>query len=317
MNHLHTCLFVCGLIIALLVPTSKAQESTEGDNIKFEVFIDFEDQELKQHRARIETLLIESFSEYVSMFGGMPKKVDGTPYTELKITVTRGSGGESGPESITLGIDDTKLYGFYGWELVLLHEVFHLWNTETFQYQGNGELWFNEGAADYYAFKLASKIGIIPPEEVVTRFAVPISNYLRDDELGRLAISGAVGVRDGPDHKPSHNLLTRHGGFTALMVLDHQIRSDFTGVFSLDYLMRELYLNNSRDNKYSNQTLIQLIDKSTGFDARAFFRQYIESPNILPIKAYFDIEKLSLSHKNGAKLKDRRQLILSEMLHLQ
>lgn len=303
------------VLLSAVLFTQSVVFAQDADNqgLTLNVSIEFEDTGLKVHEGRLRTLLSEAFSEYVSLFGGMPRKRDGSAYTDLKLEVVHGLGGEAEPEFIQLRINDTKLFGFYSWEMVLLHEVFHLWSAETFSYQSEREQWFNEGVAEYYTFKLAAKLGIIPAEQVATRFTFPIAAYLSGAGIGAVSMSQAGLVNEG---KRKHYFLIYHGGFTAAMALDYQIRAQSNNVFSLDYLMRELYLEKSTQNRYTNATLIELLDQSTGFNAKPFFKKFIEGREVIPIGQYFDLGMLDIWLRTGQNIsldiKSRR--ILESML---
>ena len=126
-------------------------------------------------------------------------------------------------------------------------------------------------------------------------------------------MSNAASLNGG---KRAHYFLIYHGGLTATMVLDHQIRSAPGNVFSLDYLMRELYVSSSRTKPYSNATLVKLIRTTTGYDAADFFEQYILGKKVIPVGAYFDLGMLELSHKLGLELGGSNQQVLADMLNI-
>ncbi len=299
------------------LPQASAQNPLVPDASKtgttLNVSIEFSDSSLKKFEPRLRVLLEEAFSEYVGLFGGMPKAKDGDEYTELKLKVSHGVGGEADPEYIELRIDDTKQFGFYTWEMTLLHEIFHLWNGETFRYSSDREQWFNEGVTEYYTFKLAVKLGIISQTQVASRFAYPLGSYLSSRGLTKTSMSLAPLVDGG---KRDHYFLIYHGGLVAAMVLDYQIRSSSNNTFSLDYLMRELYLSKSRDNRYTNEALVDLIDTSTGFKAKQFFDRYIEGKLIIPVGRYFDLGRLDFRQRMGGTFKQERDTVLEDMLEV-
>lgn len=310
-------LFCCALVWLSYLPLALAQDSlapsSQPAGTTLSVSIEFSDSGLKKFEPRLRTLLEEAFSEYVGLFGGMPKSKDGSDYTQLKLKVSQGMGGEADPEYIELRINDTKLFGFYSWEMTLLHEVFHLWSAETFRYSSDREQWFNEGATEYYTFKLAVKLGIISQQEVASRFLFPVGSYLSAQGLTKTSMSLAPLVDGG---KRDHYFLIYHGGLVAAMVLDYQIRANSNNIFSLDYLMRELYLSKSRENRYTNQTLVELIDSSTGFKAKSFFDRYIEGKQIIPVGRYLDLGLLEFRLKAPEAQKLKRDRILESMLEI-
>jgi len=53
------------------------------------------------------------------------------------------------------------------------------------------EQWFNEGGAEYYAFRIALKLGPIGKDEIPARLGLPIGYYLNDSGIGSLSMSEA------------------------------------------------------------------------------------------------------------------------------
>lgn len=302
------------VIFALFDSTAAVAKSENFDILpmsKLIISIEYMDESLRKYEPRLKFLIDKAYVEYTELFDGPAKKLDGIPYDHLTIRVTHGFSGEANPETIELGISDIELYGFYGWEMIVLHEVLHFWNAETFRYADNREQWFNEGVSEYLTFRLAAKIGVISKEEIIDAFAKPIGSYLSAEGIGRLSLRKAAST---DELKRQHYFLIYHGGYVVGMVLDHQIRLKSNGTKSLTDLMREIYRSNSRSEPYSKTSLIDSLSNSAAQDYSQFFDDYIDGTEIIPVGSFFDIGRLGLSQKFGLDVEDPNQVILLEML---
>ncbi|PCI53240.1 MAG: hypothetical protein COB36_12405 [Alphaproteobacteria bacterium] len=275
------------------------------------ISIEYEDEEPRKYEPRLKFLIDRAYVEYTELFNGPALKVNGKPYTHLKLKISHGFYGEADPETIELGLSDAKLFGFYNWEMMVLHEVLHFWNAETFRYTDDQEQWFNEGVTEYLTFRLAAKIGIIPEDEVISSFAKPISTYLSAKGIGSISLREAAST---DELKRQHYFLVYHGGFVTGMVLDHQIRVNSKGKKNLTDLMREVYASNSRHCPYSQSSLIRSLYKSTSQDHSKFFENYVDGTEIIPVGRYFDIGKLGFSQAFNIEIKDPKQQVLLDML---
>jgi len=121
-----------------------------------DVYINFKVENLDQNKQRLLSLIDSAFVHYSRLFGGPPKKLNGESYDRLTVNVHNTLTYEADPEIIDVGIHNKKLFGFYTWELGVIHEMLHLWSGETFKYADNREQWFNEGASDYLTLRLGA-----------------------------------------------------------------------------------------------------------------------------------------------------------------
>lgn len=177
-----------------------------------DVHLNFHDEGLQENKSRLLSLIDSAFVHYSELFGGAPKKVNGEPYDRLTVNVHSMMTYEADPEVIDIGIHDRKLYGFYSWELGVLHEMLHLWNGETYRYANAKEQWFNEGVSEYLTFRLGAKLGIIPEDKVLSTFASPIGSYLSAKGIGEISLREA-GSTD--QLKREHYFIVYHGGYVA------------------------------------------------------------------------------------------------------
>ena len=276
-----------------------------------EVQVNFKAENLTQNKQRLLSLIDAAFVNYSELFGGPPKKLNGDPYDKLTVNVYDDLTFEADPEVIDIGIHDKMPFGFYRWELGVVHEMIHLWSAETFRYADGREQWFNEGIGDYLAFRLAAKLGIIPKDKILSTFAAPIATYLSATGIGEISLrqAGSSALL-----KRQHYFLVYHGGYVAGLVLDHQIRLKSNGKASLDDLMRNLYLANSRSKTYSMESLLSSLSESTSIDFSTFFDRYIDGSEIIPVGSYFDIGMLEIFKQYGMEVTDQNQRTLEQML---
>jgi len=242
---------------------AKNAENFELPKSKLTLNLEFSNEGVALYKDRLIYLVDTTVEECIKLFGGLPRKLNGQDYTTLKIVVSDGFGGEADPEFIDLRISDTKLFGFYNWEMLLIHELLHLWSAETFRYVDDQEQWFNEGVTEYLTFRIAAKLGIIKQEDVLNTFSKPLSTYLSAKGLGRYSMRSAAST---DQLKRQHYFLIYHGGYVAGMVLDHQIRLRSHEKFSLSTLMSELYFSHSREKPYSSSSIVRLIKRTTMLD---------------------------------------------------
>lgn len=308
-----TMIFVFILWFVTMPSLAQTNETVELPKSKIELTIEFTNDSALTYKNRLIELVDTALAEYTNLFGGPPKKLNGDAYDKLTIKLTKrskGLGGEADPEYIDLRVSETKVFGFYDWEMAVLHEVLHLWSAETFRYADDQDQWFNEGVTEYLAQRLAAKLGIIKQEEILSIFSRPIGTYLSAKGVGELSLRNAGGT---DKLKKEHFLLVYHGGFVVGMVLDHQIRSKSKGKFSLDTLMSELYRTHSRKNPYSSSSILKLIKQSMNLDFDQFFERHVYGNQIIPVGQYFDIGALSLSQR-GKPITEERQKVLFDML---
>lgn len=121
----------CNHVILLLVCAVLFASSCKANDIekyqlpisKLTLELEFADESAKPIKKKLIPLVDLYISEATELFGGPPKKLNGDAYTRLRIKISKsGFGGEADPEFIELrGVSDRKIFGFYGWEIALLH----------------------------------------------------------------------------------------------------------------------------------------------------------------------------------------------------
>ena len=276
-----------------------------------DVYVNFKDENLTQNKQRLLELIDSAYVNYSELFGGPPKKLNSEPYDHLTVNVYSTATYEADPEVIDIGIHNKKLFGYYSWELGVLHELIHLWSAETFRYADGREQWFNEGVGNYLTLRLGAKLGVIPKDQILSTFAMPISTYLSGKGIGEISLrkAGSTGKL-----KQEHYFIVYHGGYVAALIIDHQLRLNSKGKANLNGLMPKLYQSHSRSNPYTMESLLKLLNEATSADFSAFFARYIDGPEIIPIGSYFDIGMLEIFNEYGIKVEDEKQQVLKEML---
>ena len=249
---------------------------------------EFLDEESLVKEAEFTEVITKSFALFKDLFGGNPRDTLDATYTDftIKVSKTIDSGGEADPKSIVLNWSDNTTLGYGSWKTVLMHELFHLWNGETIRYKNGEEHWFNEGFSEFYAFQTAVRMGIVPPEEMLTTSALSIGYYTGSKGLGNISMRTA-GINDKT--KFDNFFLVYHGGWITAMVLDTDIRSRTNNEKSLDDLMKWLYAKFLRTDKlYNTDDIINGLKITTGLDYTKFYNKYIYDTEVIPVSKYFD-----------------------------
>jgi predicted metalloprotease with PDZ domain len=245
-------------------------------------------------RPDAERVLRAGLDELTTIFNGPPRDSTGHPALRLTVNLSTGVAGEgdSDPGVLTIVAGEQPLFGFYSWRLVVLHELVHLWSAETFRYRDNREQWFNEGVAEYYMLRTATRRGFVAPETAPAIAAMAAGFYTSAPGAGHLSLREAGRT---PANKREHYFLVYHGGWMAATILDVDIRRRTRGTRSLDDLMRWLYANrDARARRYALDDLIRGLKAASGLDYAAFMESYVEGKAVLPIGEYLDLGNVAL-----------------------
>ncbi|MBD1584390.1 hypothetical protein HC733_19345 [Pseudoalteromonas sp. S16_S37] len=249
----------------------------------------FMDNASAKKELEINGLTNRAFAAYIKLFGGLPRDLKGKEYSEITIHVNKGKhlGGEADPKLIMLSWNEGKAFGFATWQTILLHELFHLWSGESIRYQDGQEHWFNEGFAEFYAYKSAVELDLIPSNEMLAMVSSVIGYYLSASRLGDISMREA-----GRTNKTKFDnyFLVYSGGWTVAMALDHDIRKRTNNNKSIDNLMQWLYSNFPRDKRrYTQKDIIEGIRLTTGLNYTQFIDSYVDGHAILPVSEYLPI----------------------------
>ena len=239
------------------------------------VRVRYGDRKAAELDARVREIAGTAIESYTALFGRVPDDARGEPLHELALTIAHGPGrgGESDPGLVSVTIGERPVFGFYGWELTLLHELFHLWSAGTFRHETCAEPWFDEGVAELYTLRTAVEIGFLSPEEVVSATSTLLGFYLSATDIGKLSLREAGST---PEEKRAHCFLVHDGGLAAL------------------FLMRWLAEHFDRGGRlYDMDDLINGLRETTGVDVRAFFTRYVDGLEPVPVGQYLDLGRLS------------------------
>lgn len=253
------------------------------------------DTELRSHLAR-------ALDTYIPLFGGPPRDAGGEPCRRLRFEIKHGPAayGEADPGLVKMTLNNQKVFGEEVWPLVVVHEMFHLWNAESFRYRSAEEQWFNEGVTELYAMRTAAKLGIIARDHVPVRFAVPLACYVTAKGLG------TISMREAGAKKSAHYFLLYHGGLTAGLVLDREIRRQSGGRRSLDDLMRWLYAGfDARERRYTNEDLASGLDQIGAGNYRQFLERYVAGREVIPLASFVDLGTLGMETMGSVLLPDK------------
>ena len=99
----------------------------------------------------------------------------------------------------------------------------------------------------------------------------------------------------------------RYSSRQALSLLYH------TGKETIAATLRGLYKTHSRNNRYSSDSILKLINHTTELDFSIFFERYIYGNEVISVGHYFDIGWL-MFNEIGAPIGEKEQQVLKEML---
>lgn len=280
---------------SLLAAQSRVFSTARFTAGAMEVTVVFRDAEVGALENELRTVLTGGLNRYEALFGGPPRNPDGTSTDRLLVDVTSAPLGEgdADPGIIRLTVGRRSYFGFYDWQLTLLHEAFHLWNAESFRYADGREQWFNEGASEFYALQTAASLGLIAPDRVPAVAGMVAGFYAGATGLGELSLRDAGAT---PELKRDHYFLVYHGGWIALLVLDHDIRRRTANLHSLDEVMRRLYrLYDARRRRYDMHDLVEALRLASGASYEDFFARYIDGRETIPVADRFDAGALAMT----------------------
>jgi pimeloyl-ACP methyl ester carboxylesterase len=276
---------------------------------QIEIRLNFFDEDSIGYEANLTSVARLAMDHFTKLFGGPPLDSEGQPRKLITFDIRHGNlSGESHPDRLELTIGSQKVFGYLDWRMLMIHEILHLWNAETFRYADYREQWFNEGATEYVTFRTAVKLGIQPPGKGPFILVRSWGNYNAARGIGEISLREA----GHEDRKKGHYFLVYHGGLTACTVLDYEIRRLTDNARTFEDLLRYLYQNhNHTDRKYSARNLLEGLREISGHDFADFFRRHIHGTEIIPIGRYItrmEIEALRLGDDHKIPEPDRKIL---------
>ncbi len=278
-------------------------KSVNTKNLK--INYSFSNSELSQKELEITEIIGKGFETYNNLFGGKPRDTLNIEYNDFVVKIRHSSnlGGEADPKIIILNWSENTLFSSANWKTVLLHELFHLWNAESFRYKSGEEHWFNEGFTEFYTYQTAAKLGLISKETILSTSLIPIGSYLGTERFDNLSMREAG---KNNKNKFENYFLVYHGGWVTAMILDYDIRTKTNNEKNLDNLMRWLYENFLRTERlYDMDDIVEGIRITTGLDYTNFFSKYVNGSEVIPVADYFDLGKALWSLQFNTKDKSK------------
>lgn len=253
--------------------------------------------------------IVAGIQHYRELFDGYPRDLQGFEYNEITVKVRYGEhlSGEADPQLLILTWSERGGFGVHNWRTILLHEIFHLWNAESFRYASSRESWFSEGVSEFYAFQAATQLGIISGSESLAVASQPIGYYNSAGMLERLSLREAA----IDNHAKLNNyFLVYHGGWVTAMILDHDLRTRTDNQCSLDHVMRYMYQQYRReDHLYNSEDIRLAIQSSCELDYKDFFERYIEGTEALNVSKYFDLGRAFWDFEFGSRNEESTGII--------
>lgn len=249
---------------------------------------------------RLKKDMAKVVEECTSIFGEHPCK----QYLFIVHNLTSGGGGLEHLNSTTLQTNrwsyssETAYAGFMS---LVAHEYFHLWNVKRLRPQPLGPfnydeenyttlLWIAEGFTAYYDDLIAKRCGFYSEKEYLKTLAGNFS-YVANIKGGPFQSlsesSFDAWIKFYRSHENSNNSTVSYytkGGVMGA-VLDLMIRNATGGKKSLDDVFREMYLlyYKKLNRGYSEQEFIQVVNKVSGRDFTAFFKEYVNGVKAYPM----------------------------------
>jgi predicted metalloprotease with PDZ domain len=269
---------------------TSAQTTDQFDAAGLAVSVRFSNATVARRAPELKKVLSGGLERYTELFGGPPRDSTGAPLKSLAVTVASGpiGAGDADPGVLRITIGPGPMFGFYDWRMTVLHEAFHLWNAESFRYQGPAEQWFNEGVSEFYAMQTAAKLGLISDMEAIRIAGIAVGYYTSALGYGKLSFRSAGAT------KGQHYFLVYYGGWVAALVLDRDLRGRTHNHRSMDDVVRRLYADFNRDTKqYTNDNVGVAILQTANEDYSVWFRNHIEGPTPIPVSNVLNLGDLA------------------------
>ncbi|MGH7460066.1 MAG: hypothetical protein ACREMA_03435 [Longimicrobiales bacterium] len=274
------------------------------------VTVQYANAEAAGRHAEVRRIIGGGLNSYIELFGGLPRDSVGRSHGRLRVELSiapRGEG-DADPGLVRVAMGREPMLGFYTWQMTLLHELFHLWSAESFRYNTDEEQWFNEGAAEFYTLQTAARLGLMRKDQVPATFAIPVTFYSSALDAGRMSMRKAGST---PALKRDHYFLVYHGGLTAVLSLDYEIRRRSQGQRSMNDVMRWLYRSfDAQARRYTTKDIERGAKETTGVDIGDFLGRYVSGSDIIPVGRYFSLGETALSlARNPVLPADQRRAV--------
>ncbi|MEW8273791.1 MAG: PDZ domain-containing protein [Candidatus Thiodiazotropha taylori] len=279
---------------------SESQFEVAGCNHRFVVsgVKRFDHEKLGSHLARI-------CEKQVELFGELPVQ----DYLFLLRVVNDGYGGLEHKNSTSLIFPrddlpakrDTKITSGYRRLLALCsHEYFHLWNVkritpEVFLEQSTQQevytrqLWVFEGITSYYDELMLVRSGVISKQDYFEMLAETVTRVMRGSGRFKQTLEESsfdVWTKFYKQDENAPNAIVSYyaKGTLFALLLDLTIRLQSNGRFSLDQVMREMWLRYGKQGKGVPENGIEkVVADVTSLDLQSLFDLGLRSTAELPL----------------------------------
>ncbi len=263
----------------------------------FQLIFAFGGDEIIEQKESFSNMASGVLDYYIDLMQGVPNPSPDNKFNKSIVVINSSSktDGEviGNNISILLEKDGDEMSELIG-RFLFAHEFFHLWNGKSFAPANNDCEWFKEGFTNYYTLKSLFHIGYLDKDsylKVLNDFFY--QRYINDEGVGKLSMT------DG-DQKHDHWGLIYSGGFFVGISQDMLIRSSTSNQKSIDDIMRTLFKKYGGTNDGYNLTELQkLMSEASGKDQSAFFKNYVQGVERIPLDHYLNMGGFIAKEENG------------------
>jgi len=164
---------------------------------------------------------------------------------------------------LLLGRRASREYALAKLEIVLSHELFHLWVPESLKLKGDYD-WFFEGFTLYEALRMDLRLGLISFDDYLATLARVYDSYLASAARDRLSL-----VEASERRWTTPSSLVYDQGMLVAFIYDLLLRSRSDCKASLDDVYRQLFRRLSTGHDGANETIIKLLSEQRGMQSFA------------------------------------------------
>lgn len=239
----------------------------------------------------------DALAHHLALFGSLPDELLGSTYDRITISIVeeeeRRGEADGNRIDITMPPPEEALDHLL-WKGVLAHELFHLWNSESFRYATVEEQWLSEGFTQYYTLRALGRMGVLDEPTYFFVLGKLLGMYLADSGLGSLS------MREAGPVKQEHTGLVEGGGLAVALCLDVDIRMASGGERSLDDVMRLLFArHDAAEDRYAIDDVQGYVTEVRQEDRTSFFRDYVAGTATLPLAECLAPAGLTMTVEEG------------------
>jgi len=179
------------------------------------------------------------------------------------------------------------------------HELMHNWiNVENITKNEEQQYWFSEGFTDYYTHKNIAKNKVLGLDEEY--WLDKINKTIKDLYTSPVAESpnSEMNTENYWTNRDYEQLPYRRGGLLAF-IIDHKIRKESNGNYSLDHVMREIFTRVKEDKSIINEEFfVEIANKYTKTSLASFIEKHViqgKLPDLQEIFTTYDFKFNAIS----------------------